>query len=208
MNAELLPRRYRTRVNKTFTLFWSLGALVGLFLLKTWTAETFSFSFQLWATIVTVAGFVFILGTVPRGFTHIDENGISRRSAFRIRRLGWADVYDIRTISMPSSAIRRYGRVQPDAVYAYRTDGKRFLLTFLNAEELGEENFPREMEVLHSLLQERRGGDWTPDPRVEEHIAEQAERYEERTNALTSWGLASVLLIAVTTVIIIQMITI
>ncbi|MFG2621888.1 PH domain-containing protein [Streptomyces sp. NPDC048507] len=200
MNAEPLPRRYRTKTNRAFTLAWALGIPMGAFLLKVWT-ESFPYALQLSTTVVCAAGFLLVLWTSPRGFTCADEQGISRRAFLRTERLDWADVYDIRTVAMPASTVGRFGRMQPDQAYAYRADGRRVLLPYLNAQELGEAEFPGEMAVLRSMLADRRADGWMPDPSVEAHIARHEARYGKRVRALTGKASLAIIIFVIMIVI-------
>ncbi|AZM92785.1 hypothetical protein [Streptomyces sp. W1SF4] len=83
-------------------------------------------SFQLSVTVVSVAGYLFAVTLSPRGFTSADQYGVSWRSGLRTKRLVWADLHDIRQVTPPAAAV---GPHRPqDVAYAYRVDGRRFLL--------------------------------------------------------------------------------
>ncbi|MFE2250011.1 hypothetical protein [Streptomyces lavendulae] len=198
MGVHLLPREYHPRTNKASILVWVLGAPAAVFLLKIWT-ESFPLWLQLSFTFVCVAAVLFVLWASPRCFTSVDRYGVSWRSVVRIRRLVWADVYDIRTVAPPAPATGRH--VPEDVVYVYRADGRRFLLPYLNAEELGEDEFRREVTFVRDLMDEQRGGVWVADPRVEAHIAGHAARYARRYRALT--GRTSMVLFLILTLAII-----
>ncbi|KOU21870.1 hypothetical protein ADK52_22525 [Streptomyces sp. WM6372] len=100
-NVHRGPLRYRTRPNKTFTILWAAGIPSALFLLEIWT-DDHPHSIQTSITVLMTALFLYILWSTPRTFTHIDNNGISLRSSLRTRRLDWADVYDLRTVTTPT----------------------------------------------------------------------------------------------------------
>ncbi|MFE2149146.1 hypothetical protein ACFXAO_03805 [Streptomyces lavendulae] len=183
MGVHLLPREYHTRTNRASVLVWAGGIPLAGFLLKIWT-ESFPFWLQLSLTFGTGAAFLFLLWVSPRCFTSVDRYGVSWRSVVRIRRLDWADVYDIRTVTPPAPATGHH--VLEDVVYVYRADGRRFPLPYLNAEELGEDDLRREVTFVRNIMDEQRGGVWVADPRVEAHIAWHAARYARRYRALTS----------------------
>ncbi|MFD3720085.1 PH domain-containing protein [Streptomyces sp. NPDC058674] len=183
MREVSLPRRYRTTTRKTVTVAWLAGLAIAAFLLKTWI-EPFPLWLQTTTTIVCAAVYVFALCVAPRTFTNVDGEGICLRAVVRTRRLGWADIYDIRTVTPPSPSVGE--RATPArVVYAYRSDGRRVLLPNLDPNELGEERFSREAAALRALLEERRAPGWVPDPRVEADIAQHEARYAKRYRALT-----------------------
>ncbi|MFD3872142.1 PH domain-containing protein [Streptomyces sp. NPDC058623] len=104
MHEGSLPRCYRTRTRKTATVVWLVGLPIAAFLLKTWI-EPFPLWLQTTTTVACAAGFLWVLRAAPGTFTNIDAGGISLRAGLRTRRFGWADIYDIRTVTPPSPSI-------------------------------------------------------------------------------------------------------
>ncbi|THA49393.1 hypothetical protein [Streptomyces sp. A1136] len=119
----------------------------------------------------------------------------------RTRRLDWADVYHICTVTPPPPGVGE-SAMPAHVVYAYRADGRRVLLPNLDDTQLGEEELPRETAALRQLLEERRRPDWSPDARVEAHIARHETRYAQRYRTLTSPTFITVTAVIVLVVII------
>ncbi|WP_345497440.1 hypothetical protein [Streptomyces racemochromogenes] len=141
-----------------------------------------------------MAGYLFAVTLSPRGFTSADQYGVSWRSGLRTKRLVWADLHDIRQVTPPAAAV---GPHRPqDVAYAYRVDGRRFLLPYLSAKELGDEGFRREVTLLRDVMNEQHGGARVADPLVEAHIARPAARYARRYRALTGRTSRTIFLVA------------
>ncbi|MFI8266612.1 MULTISPECIES: PH domain-containing protein [unclassified Streptomyces] len=179
------PLHYRTRTNRTSTILWAAGIPTALYLMELSTDDEPLHWLQTSLTVILTALFIYILYSAPRTFTRIDNNGISLRSNLRTRRLHWADIYDIRTVTPPMPSVGE-SSMPTEVVYAYKTNGRRILLPNLNSSELEPEAFTRETASVRRLLENHRRPNWVADPHTETDITRHEARYAKRYKALTS----------------------
>ncbi|MEU4356209.1 hypothetical protein [Streptomyces virginiae] len=130
-----------------------------------------------------LAGLLVVIGVLTvslrlRSFTIVDQQGIAAGTWCYVRRLPWDGIHDIRTVTRPEPVVPR------TVAYAYRSDGRRVLLSCMDDRELPVLDL--EVAGLRSLLRERRPADWAPDPLAESRIARQTAR-AERSDRLFRW---------------------
>ncbi|MFJ9950824.1 PH domain-containing protein [Kitasatospora sp. NPDC091207] len=154
MGEQELPREYRATWGRVGPVLLVLGLKTALMLFITWVED-----FPLWvkqlATAAVLLLDIVVVACVPRSGTFVDRAGIRVRGFFRLRRLAWSEIEDIRVQSMRGSA--------PDddpptvIAYAYRSTGRRVLLVHLNDQHLESPlHVEREVEVLRAAWAELR----------------------------------------------------
>ncbi|WP_327306118.1 PH domain-containing protein [Streptomyces sp. NBC_01298] len=126
--------------------------------------------------VLTGLFIVFVAYARPRRFTVLDERGIAVRNFLRVRRLRWAELYDIRAEVLDGQAARLGGLTVQ--AYAYRADGKRLVLPCLDDRE--QPAVRREATRIRMVWTELRGPQWRLDPQAESRIARDAARRERR----------------------------
>ncbi|MEV7618300.1 PH domain-containing protein [Streptomyces sp. NPDC089799] len=196
MGDTTLPRTYRGEPGGKARWFNAVLISLGLLLLELWTLPA-----ALWVRLsigaVLVGVMAVLLAASLRSVTMVDHQGISVRG-LRGTRLAWTEIHDIRTVPVPNvNGVSNPGPAT--CVYAYRTDGHRVLLPRVDDRELA--NLPAEVTALRSLLEERRGPDWTPDPEMEAHIARRAETFDRRFRFFSGWKFAGLTVLAIAVVV-------
>ncbi|MGW6685657.1 PH domain-containing protein [Streptomyces sp. NPDC054961] len=172
MEQGALPRAYRSRPGS------GAGTYGYLALLWIWGAYQMSTARHLpvWLRValpVLMAGFIaFLAYARPRRFTVVDREGISVRSALRVRRMRWAELHDIRVESPGERSGARGGPRVLACVYL--ADGKRVGLPCVD--DLETSAIRTEGALIRSVWTELRGPQWRPEPDAEARIARAAAR--------------------------------
>jgi Bacterial PH domain len=124
--------------------------------------------------------------------TIIKHDYLAVRGLFRVKRIPWADIQDIRVEKNPG---RMGSRQAPrELVIVYDQYGKRITLPHLNQVTLNGHgrSLPAEVRALHNTWMQLRGEQWAPEPAVVSKVAARS-RY-----AMPSWALGFVWSIAAT----------
>ncbi|MFE6836448.1 PH domain-containing protein [Streptomyces sp. NPDC057705] len=177
MSEAMRPREYRRGRQD-----WRLHAVIvigaGALCLKLqdgpWSGEVKALLTGLTVFLTALGGY-----SLRFRFTTVDDQGITTGTWCRVRRLPWDGIHDIRTVAVAESLPG-----PRTLTYAYRSDGRRVLLSCVDDDDLPVLDL--EVAVLRSLLRERRRADWAPDPRAEPRIARQMAR-ERRMDRFFLW---------------------
>lgn len=139
------------------------------------TADRLPLWWRVGLPVLTAAGIAFLAYARPRRFTVLDEQGIAVRSLLRVRRLRWAELYDIRAEAWPGRAPAVPG-VPRVFAYAYLPGGKRVSLPCVDDREV--EGVRTEVALIRAAWAGLRGPGWQRDPGAEARIARAAVRRE------------------------------
>lgn len=175
MEQGTLPREYRTRAGS------GAGAYLWMGLVWVWgcyqsaTADRLPLWWRVGMPVLTALFIGFLAYARPRRFTVLDEQGIAVRRLLRVRRLRWAELYDIRAEAWPEQARAVPGASRVFAC-AYLTGGKRVPLPCVDDREVA--GVRGEVALIRSVWTGLRGPGWQPDPGTEACIAQAAARRE------------------------------
>lgn len=189
MSAGSLPREYRIGRGRTtgIVVAVSLACVPGVLALL--LTDDFSAEVKWSVLLPLLALFAWLVTASTRARTTADLKGIRIRGFLGTRRLSWPEIQDIR-VEINPGAVLQENAAQPNFVsYAYRADGKRLQLMYLDDATV---NLEREVAVLRAAWEELRGEDWTQSA----DIARRIERGEARRLAAMAgfaWAMLSFL---------------
>ncbi|MFE2418700.1 PH domain-containing protein [Streptomyces hokutonensis] len=109
-------------------------------------------------------------------------DGVTVRGAFRVRRLAWPDIYDLRVEERPKQTradVRWW-------TWLYDNDGRRLLLP--NVDDWQLPDLRAEIDDLRTVAATHRGMAWEPRPEVEARIRLRAGHRKAQERAIT-WAL-------------------
>ncbi|MCM1973316.1 PH domain-containing protein [Streptomyces sp. G1] len=175
MNQVTLPREYRPRAGSGARAFLVMGLVWAWGCYQSATADRLPPWWRVGLPVLTALFIAFVACTRPRRFTALDERGIAVRNLLRVRRLGWAELHDIRAQVWPEEA-RAIPGMPRVCAYAYLRDGKRIVLPCVDDREV--EAVRTEVALIRSVWTVLRGPGWQPDPGAEPRIARAAVRRE------------------------------
>lgn len=173
MDQGTLPREYRTRAGSGGGAYLWMGLVWVWGCYQSATADRLPLWWRVALPVLTALFIAFVAYARPRRFTVLDERGITVRSLLRVRRLRWAELYDVRAEAWPGRA-RTVSGAEWVSAYAYLPRGKRVALPCVDDREV--EGVRTEVALIRSVWTGLRGPGWQPDPGAEARIARAAAR--------------------------------
>jgi hypothetical protein len=158
VGAEALPREYRIKAGRTVVLLCVMTVGILGALAPAWSDADLPGPVKLLVSAGVVVFLGWLLLAASRCVTTVDVHGIRIRTLVRTRRLAWADIQEIRAVPNPGAAMPM-GHGPKVIVYAYRADGRRVRLMYVDDIHVAVH---QEVAVLRAAWADLRGADWRP----------------------------------------------
>lgn len=168
-----MPREYRMARGRATGVVVAVAVASVLGTFPIWLAEDLSGLVKRSITLPLFALFAWLVLASLRASTTADLKGIRVRGFLGTRRPTWEEIQDVRVEINPGAASQQNASQPTFVSYAYRADGKRGQLMYLDDATV---NLEREVTVLRTVWEELRGEDWTRSPDITRRI----ERGEAR----------------------------